>query len=468
MPKVQMPQLGESVAEGTIGKWLKKPGDHVDKYEPIVEVITDKVNAEVPSPFEGTLTEILVQEGETVPNNTDIAVIEGVGEGAAATGEAPATEGAAEPEAPAAIQTAEATVDETAPQAGGHGPAGSDERPEPEAAPVSAATTVAPPQTSGGNGRASGNGYSGPTTPAVRRLAREHGIDLSAVAGSGHGGRVTREDVLRFVESGAAQAAPQTAAAAPAPASVPAQAAPAAPSPVAQGDSLKQPSPMRKAIATQMTRALQVPVAYTVIEIDMSGVVALRDRVKGQYQAQEGMSLSYDAVVAKATVEALKKSPDFNAHYTEEGHWRRQAINLGIAVAVEDGLVVPVIKNADRLSIHGLNQQIRDLAARARGGKLKLDDIQGGTFTLDNTGWTGSIITAPIINAPQVGILTMESIVKRPVVVETGNGDLIGIKPMMYMTLGFDHRATDGAQAGRFVADVKRWLEAVDSTTAIW
>ena len=225
---------------------------------------------------------------------------------------------------------------------------------------------------------------------------------------------------------------------------------------------------MRRAIATQMTKALAVPVAFTVIDVDMSGVVGLRDRTKGQYQAQEGISLTYDAFVAKATVEALKRHADFNAHYTEEGHWRRQQVNLGIAVAVEDGLVVPVIKDADRLSIHGLNRAIRDLAERSRANKLTLDDIQGGTFTLDNTGWTGSIITAPIINAPQVGILTMESIVKRPVVVETGNGDLIGIKPMMYMTLGFDHRATDGAQAGRFVADVKRWLEAVDSTTAIW
>jgi 2-oxoisovalerate dehydrogenase E2 component (dihydrolipoyl transacylase) len=247
-----------------------------------------------------------------------------------------------------------------------------------------------------------------------------------------------------------------------------APAAPAAPSPVAQGDALKAASPMRKAIATQMTKALQVPVAYTVVEVDMSGVVALRDRNKGQYQAQEGISLTYDAFVAKATVEALKRHPDFNAHYSEEGHWLRQRVNLGIAVAISDGLVVPVIKDADRLSIHGLNRALRDLADRSRGNKLTLDDIQGGTFTLDNTGWTGSIITQPIINSPQVGILTMESIVKRPVVVETANGDLIGIKPMMYMTLGFDHRATDGAQAGKFVADVKRWLEAVDSTTAIW
>jgi pyruvate/2-oxoglutarate dehydrogenase complex dihydrolipoamide acyltransferase (E2) component len=487
MPKVQMPQLGESVAEGTIGKWLKKPGDHVDKYEPIVEVITDKVNAEVPSPYEGTLTEILVQEGETVPNNTEIAVIEAVGESAEASAEA---------RAPAAEKAAEAAADETAPQAatdddGGQGPAGSDEQParsqpapepsieQPTAQPMSAsaATAVATPQKTTGNGAAGPDGYKGPVTPAVRRLAREHGLDLALIAGSGHSGRVTREDVLKFVESGGASAAQaqagQTAASAPSAPSAPAPqaaapAAPPAPSPVAQGDSLKQASPMRRAIATQMTKALSVPVAFTVIEVDMSGVVALRERTKGQYQAQEGVSLTYDAFVAKATVEALKRHPDFNAHYTEEGHWRRQAIGLGVAVAVEDGLVVPVIKDADRLSIHGLNRAIRDVAERSRANKLTLDDIQGGTFTLDNTGWTGSIITAPIINAPQVGILTMESIVKRPVVVETGNGDLIGIKPMMYMTLGFDHRATDGAQAGRFVADVKRWLEAVDSTTAIW
>ena len=479
MPKVQMPQLGESVAEGTIGKWLKKPGDHVDKYEPIVEVITDKVNAEVPSPFEGTLTEILVQEGETVPNNTDIAVIEAVGEGAEATGEG-------------AAPRAEATADEAAPQAAApaevHGPAGSDERPEraapepsveqPTAQPTAqesasqAATAVAAPTRTDGNGAAGPDGYKGPTTPAVRRLAREHKVDLSLVAGSGHGGRVTRDDVLRFVESGGAaqtQAQPAQAPAQQAAAAAPsAPSAPPAPSPVAQGDSLKQASPMRKAIAAQMTKALQVPVAYTVVEVDMSGVVALREANKKSYQEQEGISLAYDAFVAKATVEALKKHADFNAHYTDEGHWRRQAINLGIAVAVQDGLVVPTIKNADRLSIHGLNQQIRDLAERARGGKLKLDDIQGGTFTLDNTGWTGSIITAPIINPPEVGILTMESIVKRAVVVESPAGDLIGVKPMMYVCLGFDHRATDGAQAGRFVADVKSWLEAVDSTTAIW
>jgi pyruvate/2-oxoglutarate dehydrogenase complex dihydrolipoamide acyltransferase (E2) component len=506
MPKVQMPQLGESVAEGTIGKWLKKPGDHVAKYEPIVEVITDKVNAEVPSPFEGTLTEILVQEGETVPNNTDIAVIEAAGEAAAAEQPAPAAPAAeAAPAAVEAAPPAEAKPAEEAAPAGGHGPAGSDERPERSLgetaaqppAPASQQPAVqvavaAPPAQTSGNGHAGPDGYGGRMTPAVRRLAREHNIDLSLIAGTGHGGRVTRDDVLKFIESGGsstvqptapapapapAAAAPpvaeQPSAPAPAPAAPPQATAPPAatapaPAPAGVGDSLKPASPMRRAIATQMARALQVPVAYTVVEVDMSGVVALRDSVKRDYQAREGIGLTFDAIVAKATIDALRRHPDFNAHYTEEGHWRRQSINLGIAVAVEDGLVVPVIKDADRLSIHGLNRQIRDLAERSRGQRLRMEDVQGGTFTLDNTGWTGSVITAPIINTPEVGILTMESIVKRPVVVETPTGDTLGIKPMMFMTLGFDHRATDGAQAGRFIADVKRWLESVDSSTAIW
>jgi pyruvate/2-oxoglutarate dehydrogenase complex dihydrolipoamide acyltransferase (E2) component len=478
MPKVQMPQLGESVAEGTIGKWLKQPGDHVDKYEPIVEVITDKVNAEVPSPFEGTLTEILVQEGETVPNNTEIAVIEAAGEGAQATttekptGEKPTdqtpTEDKPTEDKPAA-EKPPAKLAPIPPPTGGSGPAGSDERPTDESRAAPAPTApVATAETPGGNGAVGPDGYKGRMTPAVRRLAREHGVDLTMIAGSGHGGRVTRDDVLKYVEQGGAAQAPATPSAPPAPSAPSAAPAPEQPSPVAQGDSLKPASPMRRAIAAQMTKALQVPVAYTTIEVDMAGVVALRDARKRDYQAQEGISLSFDAFVAKATVEALRRHADFNAHYTDEGHWRRQSVNLGVAVAVEDGLVVPVIRDADRLSIHGLNQAIRDLADRARGNKLKLDDVQGGTFTLDNTGWTGSMITQPIINTPEVGILTMESIVKRPVVIETEQGDLIGVRPMMNMCLGFDHRATDGAQAGRFVADVKRWLEAVNSETAIW
>jgi pyruvate/2-oxoglutarate dehydrogenase complex dihydrolipoamide acyltransferase (E2) component len=491
-----MPQLGESVAEGTIGKWLKNIGDHVDKYEPIVEVVTDKVNAEVPSPFEGTLTEILVKEGETVPNNAEIAVIEGSGAGAEAAPMAASPGGAASADAPAAVAGAEAVADEVEPNesssptasaqsgtsqaspvaapappaTGGHGPAGSDERRVEQMQPV------APSGASNGNGAASVPGYEGRMTPAVRRLAREHGVDLANVQGTGHSGRVTREDVMRFVESGGAAAAE---AVAPAPTTpgvaataaqrqAPASPAPTAPSPVAEGDSLKPQSPMRKAIAAQMTRALEVPAAYTTIEVDMSGVVRLRDSLKRDYQAREGIGLSYVAFVTKAAVEALKRHSDFNGHYTDEGLWRRKAINVGVAVAVDDGLIVPVIHNADQLSIHGLNRAIYDLADRARGNHLRLDDIQGGTFTVDNTGWTGSVLTQPIINVPEVAILTMESIIKRSVVLETPQGDTLGIRPIMNMCLGFDHRATDGAQAGRFFGEIKRWLESVDEATAIW
>jgi 2-oxoisovalerate dehydrogenase E2 component (dihydrolipoyl transacylase) len=225
---------------------------------------------------------------------------------------------------------------------------------------------------------------------------------------------------------------------------------------------------MRKAIAAHMTRSLGVPVAYVTVEVDMTPVVKRREQVKRQYQEREGKGLSYVAFVTKACVEALRKHPDLNAHWTDEGHWRRQAINIGVAVAVDDGLVVPVIRNADTLSLHGLNLAINDVAERARTNRLRMDDISGGTFTVDNTGWTGSILTMPIINVPEVAIVTMEAIVKRPVVIEGPAGDSIAIRHMMNMVLGIDHRATDGAQAGRFLTDVRTWLESVDAQTPIW
>ncbi len=200
----------------------------------------------------------------------------------------------------------------------------------------------------------------------------------------------------------------------------------------------------------------------------MSGVVALRESVKGQYQAQEGIALSFVSIVGKAVVEGLRRHPDLNAHWTNDGLLRRRAINLGIAVAVDDGLIVPVIRNADQLSIHGLNLQVQDFAARARANKLKLDDIQGGTFTLNNTGWFGSVASQPIINVPEIAILSMEAIVKRPVVIETSQGDTIGIRPIMNVCVSFDHRGTDGAQVGRFVQEVRGWLESVDTQTPVW
>jgi len=492
--KVTMPQLGESVAEGTIGKWLKKPGDHVAKYEPLLEVITDKVNAEVPSPFEGVLKEILVEEGATVPNNAEIAVIDEGGAGAAA--DAPVAKAEAAPakstepaapappvEPPAEKAPASSPMASTAPSAApAHGPAGSDER----------AVHELP-----GNADAR-------MTPAVRRLLREHGLSAAMIVGTGGGGRITREDVSDFVESqrtgapvgkqnAASQAAaPTGAAVAPAPMgpgrtaesapTAPASAAAAASRPAAPaakaGASIAFPegadevlvpmTQMRKGIAAQMSRALQVPHAYVQMEVDVSNLVRFRDRNKRDYQAREGVSLSFVPFVVKAAAEALKRNPTFNAHWTDEGLLAKRRINIGIAVALDDGLIVPVIRDVDNLSIHGLNRAIADVSERARTGHLKVDDFGGGTFTVDNTGWLGTNMVIPIINVPEVGIVTMDRITKRPVVVETPEGDVIGIRSVMNMVLGVDHRANDGAGGAALLRDIKAWLEGVGAETPVY
>jgi pyruvate/2-oxoglutarate dehydrogenase complex dihydrolipoamide acyltransferase (E2) component len=473
MPQVTMPQLGEGVEEGTIGKWLKAVGDHVRVGDPLVEVVTDKVNAEVPSPFEGTLTKILVSEGETVGNDAPIAEVDDAAVGAAPGATAPASTAAAaaaatpaeasaasahaasEPPSPApAAAPVEAPA---APQAPAAPPAAALSHPPapPTPAPAPASATPRAPVVVPGGIR---------MTPAVRRLARDLRVDVSAVAGSGIGGRITRADVERAAAGATNGSAPS--ASAPVTATSPA-AADVLDSPVKHGDSLKQLSPMRKAIAVHMERFLEVPAAYITIEVDMTPVVKARTAINSDYKSREGMSMSYVAYMTKACVEALRRFPDFNAHWTDEGHWRRKAINVGIAVAVEDGLVVPVIHNAENLSLHGLNAAINDLAKRARNKKLTPADLEGGTFTVDNTGWTGSILTLPIINVPEVAIITMEKIVKRPVVLEE-QGDAIAVRSMMNMCIAIDHRATDGAQAGAFLQDVQGWLESVTADTPIW
>ena len=448
MAKVTMPQLGESVAEGTIGRWLKKPGDRVEKYEPLVEVITDKVNAEVPSPFAGTLTAILAEEGATVPNEAPIAEIETAdGADAPEVSAAPAAGGAAPSDLPAAAPSAAA----------------------PSAIPAAPLVAVGDPEAR--------------TTPAVRRLLREHGLTAEQVRGTGGGGRITREDVLAVVEAirtGAAPAVPAPAASAPAPAPLPAalpalgRPAPAAPAgtavvfPPGTDEVLVPLTRMRTGIAAQMTRALQVPHAYVHVEVDATNLVRLRESLRRDYQAGEGLSLSFVPFVVKAAVEALKRNPTFNATWTEQGLTAKRRINMGVAVAVDDGLIVPVIRDVDQLSINGINRAIAEVAARARAKKLRLDDFGGGTFTVDNTGWFGSNLTMPIINVPEVAILTMEAITKRPVVVETPQGDVIAIRPVMNMVIGIDHRANDGAQAGFFLRDVKAWLEGVGPDTAVY
>jgi 2-oxoglutarate dehydrogenase E2 component (dihydrolipoamide succinyltransferase) len=449
MSQVTMPQLGEGVEQGTIGKWLKAVGDHVRIGDPLVEVVTDKVNAEVPSPFEGTLTQILVAEGDTVPNDAVIAEVEVAGAAPAAAPEASAAPGEARAEAPPpaeapATAQAPAPAAPTAPAAPAEAPAVAQSAPV-----VAAATAIAAPPIPAGIRM----------TPAVRRLARQKGVDVSAITGSGMGGRIRREDIERAASAAATNgSAPPSGPSAPAPAATPAT---AADSPVRDGDSLKQLSPMRKAIAAQMTRFLEVPTAYITVEVDMTRVVRTRAALNDSYRSREGIGLSFVAYVTKACVEALRKHHDLNAHWTPEGHWRRRDVNIGIAVAV------PVIRKAQDLSLHGLNAAINDLAARARSKRLRPEDLEGGTFTVDNTGWTGSILTLPIINVPEVAIVTMERIVKRPVVLEE-QGDAIAIRSMMNMCIAIDHRATDGAQAGEFLADVRSWLESVDERTPIW
>jgi 2-oxoisovalerate dehydrogenase E2 component (dihydrolipoyl transacylase) len=458
--KVTMPQLGESVAEGTIGRWLKQPGDTVEKYEPLLEVITDKVNAEVPSPYAGVLKEILAEEGATVPNNAEIAIIETSDAAADAPAAVPADAPAA---APAASTNGHAT-----------------QAPAPVAVTVAAATAsaasaAAPVPVMDGDPNAR-------MTPAVRRLLREHHLEPSQIRGTGGGGRITREDVLAVVEAirtGTAPSQPAAAGAAPAgpviraEAPAPATAAPAATNagiafPAGADEVLVPMTQMRKGIAAQMTRALAAPHAYIQMEVDATRLVKLREGLKKGYQAKEGIGLSYVPFVVKASAEALKRNPTFNAVWTEQGLLAKRRVNIGVAVAVDEGLIVPVIRDADTLSIHGLNVAITDVANRARANKLKLDDFGGGTFTVDNTGYLGTNLVMPILNVPEVGIVTMEAITKRPVVVSTPDGDVIAVRPVMNMVLGIDHRANDGAGGAALLRDIKAWLEAVGPDTAIY
>ena len=494
MAKVTMPQLGESVAEGTIGKWLKQPGDHVDKYEPLLEVITDKVNAEVPSPFEGVLKEILAEEGATVPNNAEIAVIETADDGAS-NGSGPAE--AKEASAPAPAPAAAAAAPDDAPSAEVPGPAGSDESPNGSsaalvaapapaaAAPAPAAAAATAPAPTATAAPAANGDADARMTPAVRRLLREHGLSAEQIVGTGGGGRITRDDVLAVVETirtggqpPAPAAAQPAAPAEAAPASSPAAPAPASRAAAPTGATVTFPegtdevlvpmTQMRKGIAAQMTRALMAPHAYVQMEVDVTRLKAVREGAKKGYQAKEGMSLSYVPFVVKAAAEALKRNPTFNAHWTDDGLLAKRRVNIGVAVAVDDGLIVPVIRDADTLSIHGLNLAITDVANRARANKLRVDDFGGGTFTVDNTGYLGTNLVMPILNVPEVGIVTMEAITKRPVVQSTPDGDVIAIRPIMNMVLGVDHRANDGAGGAALLRDIKAWLESVGPDTPIY
>jgi pyruvate dehydrogenase E2 component (dihydrolipoamide acetyltransferase) len=443
---VVMPQMGVSVSEGTITKWNKQVGDNIEADETLLEISTDKVDTEVPSPASGVVTEILVQEGETVEVGTVLARIGG--EGAAAAPPEPATQPAAD--------AAEASASE-----------GETPTPEPqEAAPAAAAPAPAADSTPAGNGKSF-------ISPVVARIASEHGIDPSQVPGTGNGGRVTKKDIQAFIDSGA-QAAPAPTAPGPAPA-VPATPAPAAaqpptPAPTSQeaappgiGETYEPMSAMRRGIADHMRRSLDTSAHVTsAIEVDMSKVVQIREKLKKEYQSAYGVNPTYLAFIARATAETLREYPWINGELRGDKIVTRNYVNLGFAVELADGkgLIVPVVKNAETLNLLGMAKGIADIAKRARDKQLAPDDVAGGTFTITNPGGYGTFHGTPVISQPQAGILGTYAIVKRPWVITDDNGaDAIAIRSMMNLTLTYDHRLVDGALAGRFLRDLRERLQ---------
>ena len=412
--KIELPHVGESVTEAVIGKWLKQPGEAVEKYDPLVEVVTDKVSMELPSPATGVLTSISAAEGETVPMGTIIAELEVEGEEASQV----------EPDSRAEHSVASQPFDRTGTLLKDVAPVG----PTGSAGPISAALP---------DGETAKPRYS----PAVMRLASEHGVDLALVSGTGMSGRVTRKDVQQYVDARVGAPAPAT------------NAAPAA-------DEERVPlTPVRRMIARNMVRsATEIPEAWTVVEADVTNLVRLRERVREDFRTREGVNLTYLAFVVKVVAESLKGNPLVNSAWGEDAIILKRRINVGVAAATPEGLVVPVVHDADTLSVAGLAKAIDDLAGRARRGKLGVEDVQGGTFTVNNTGALGSVLGKAIINYPQAAILNSEAIVKRPIVI----GEAIAIRSIMNLTLTFDHRILDGSEAGAFIADVKRRLEAID------
>ena len=443
---VLMPQMGESIAEGTLSKWLKKLGDEVKRDEPLFEISTDKVDAEIPAPSAGVLAEIKVQEGQTVPVQTLVAVIE-TEKGAAAT----ATPSAAAQRAPAASGAAVATA-----------------LPAPKPAPAPAAPTVRPPDRptapavkGGDGGETAEERLRRKSTPLVRKIAAEHQVDISTIAGTGFAGRVTKQDILGFIETGAPLRAPAAAPGGRAASPVASTGLVVHPAVEAwPGDRVEPFSKIRKITADHMIMSRRTSAHVTsFFEIDFSRVAELRRKHKSAY-AERGVNLTYLAFIAKACAEQLRKHPVVNAAVSGDSIIYRADVNIGIAVALDWGLIVPVVKRADELSLGGLARAINDLGERARSKRLSPDEIQRGTFTITNPGVFGSYAGAPIINQPQVAILGVGAIEKRPKVVTLPDGtDTIAIRTMGVLSMSYDHRVVDGADADRFLADVKRVLE---------
>jgi 2-oxoisovalerate dehydrogenase E2 component (dihydrolipoyl transacylase) len=546
---VTMPQLGESVTEGTLGRWLKQPGDRVERFESIAEVVSDKVTAEIPSPVEGIMGEHLVDEGAVVPVGQPICVIEEVAAPAAppAGGAAPPVvpgpsvapvpageEGGPVPSAPGTPRSGELPT-AIGPSAGGlagGGPlppgaspsvrSGAVPPPEvwsPAAAgpPTQPSAPVASADAPEGVGEtppsvqvptAPGDGRRLHVSPAVRMLAREHGVDLTQVRGTGLGGRITKKDLLDYVQrrdagqvpsgvptdvpaavppgvaglavgwapasgvtSGLVQGPGAPAASATGAPSAPPPGSPsAAPSPplpateAPQVDTLVPLTPVRRAIAEHMVRSRRTsPHAWVMVEVDMSQAALLRQARRDDIRRRTGADLTYLPIVARAVVSALREHPTLNATWTDEGIVLRGAVHLGIAVALESNLIVPVVRNAERLNLEGLAVAIHDLVERARSNRLRVDDVQGGTFTLNNAGALGTVLSQAIINQPQAAICVMDAVVKRPVVV---GDDALAIRPMMNLSVSFDHRINDGLQAARFLRRVKEILEHLEEHEA--
>lgn len=430
--QIKMPQLGESVTEGTISKWLVSVGDTVNKYDPLAEVMTDKVNAEVPSSYTGVIKELIAGEGDTLAVGEIICTIE--------------VEGGA---------TQEITKAEKTP-----------------AATIGAESGIQVDQ-----------GNKARYSPAVLKISQEHGIDLTQVSGTGAGGRITRKDLLKLIEAGTIPVAGQKVetpqqpatttvqAAAPLassqPVSTPAQAAPAVNIPVAAGDIEIPVTGIRKAIAANMLRSKhEAPHAWTMIEVDATNLVDYRNSLKDEFKKKEGFNLTFFAFFVKAVAQALKEFPQINSMWAGEKIIQKKDINISIAVATDDALYVPVIKNADEKTIKGIAREISELAVKVRTGKLRSEDMQGGTFTVNNTGSFGSVQSMGIINYPQAAILQVESIVKRPVVMNHG---MIAVRDMVNLCMSLDHRVLDGLVCGRFLQRVKEILENTSkSTTSIY
>jgi pyruvate/2-oxoglutarate dehydrogenase complex dihydrolipoamide acyltransferase (E2) component len=470
--KITMPQLGESVNEGTIGQWLKQEGDTVKKDEALVEIITDKVTAELPSPASGVLVKILVQADETVKVGAEIAEIEEAG-AAISPSATPTAQANSQPAPNSSAQTSGASMNGGTNGDVSNGGVASG----PNGATATATLTASAPaqQEQARMERVS---------PLARRLAQEHHLDLNAIRGTGEAGRIRKEDIEAYLQQQS-----QTATATLPPAPVPVQTPPPQPAPamtatqaptpsappappaappvqVSSEDQIITPTPARRAIAEHMVRSKHTsPHAWTAIEVDMTNVARWLDGYKDEFKRREGFGVSFQTSVIKAAAEALKDHPYLNASWTDDGKIAlRRQVNIGVSIALENNLIVPVIRNADTLNLAGIARAVNDLVTRARANRLMPADLQGATFTVNNPGVFGTVLSAAIINQPNAAILTMDTVVKRAVVINDG----IAIRSMMFLSLSFDHRVLDGLQAARFLAALKQRLETWSPDTSAY